>query len=355
MKVLIIDIGGTWTDVGWAGDKEPLMHIRSCVGSDGSVGNEAFDKSIAGSITLSWPWEHGLVTNWDDYERFMMDIVKKLNVDGPNTAVVITDTPQIYKAYREKLLQVWMETFKIAKFYLIAGSMCAMYASGTHTGTVLDIGTGVLFCAPAYEGYGLPHAVRRLDLGEEEIWKFFAQKMSKRGYDFSGSEGRVAFEKIRKEGKFYIALDPATEKATPVTITLPDGSEGTMDDERWQVPEAYLQPTLIGMEAAGVDELLLESIEVSDIDMRGPLLNNIVLTGRGSDYEGFTGRIVKGITSRIPLSLGVKAIAAPGSTLDTFAGASLVGAHPGIIDGGMVTQEDCKGPGGYGIVHKKFF
>lgn len=59
-----------------------------------------------------------------------------------------------------------------------------------------------------------------------------------------------------------------------------------MGTERFKAPEILFNPELIGLEYAGIHQVVVDSINRVDLDLRKSLYANVVLSGGSTLYKG---------------------------------------------------------------------
>ncbi|KAJ3009283.1 Actin-2 [Thoreauomyces humboldtii] len=363
---VVIDNGSGVIKAGFAGDDQPKAYFPSFVGRPkhlrvmaGAVEGDTFigkkAQELRGLLRIKYPITHGVVTDWDDMERIWSFVYEEeLRILSEEHPVLLTEAPLNPRTNRDQAAQILFETFNVPALFTSIQAVLALYASGRTTGVVLDIGDGVTHAVPVYEGFTMPHAVRRIDLAGRDVTDHLGLLLRKSGHVFSTSAEREIVRVI-KEKTCYVAANPTKEEKESSgkhdTFVLPDGATLKIAHERFRAPEILFQPDLIGLEYPGVHQLVVDSINKADMDLRKNLFGNIVLSGGGTLTKGFGDRLL-GEVKRLALKdLKIRILAPPERRWSTWIGGSILAGLSTFKKMWVSAEEYQEDPD---IIHKRF-
>eukprot|EP00010_Vexillifera_abyssalis_P006367 CAMPEP_0201546278 /NCGR_PEP_ID=MMETSP0173_2-20130828/2607_1 /ASSEMBLY_ACC=CAM_ASM_000268 /TAXON_ID=218659 /ORGANISM="Vexillifera sp., Strain DIVA3 564/2" /LENGTH=418 /DNA_ID=CAMNT_0047954895 /DNA_START=84 /DNA_END=1340 /DNA_ORIENTATION=- len=368
---IVLDNGSGVMKAGFSGSSAPRTIFPMFIGrprhtnvmgevtnKDHFVGNDA--QSKRGMLTLKYPVQHGIVTDWDDMEKIWHHtFYNEMRLDPSEHPVLLTEAPLNPKSNRERAIQIMFETFDVPATYVSIQAVLSLYASGRTTGIVLDSGDGVTHTVPIYEGHAMAHAIQRLDLAGRDLTQYLVTLLKKGGHSLNTTAEQEIVRDI-KERLCYVAynFDDEVEKASQSMnifkdYEMPDGQVITVGEERFRCTETLFQPSMIGHEHEGIHKMIHTSIQKCDIDVRKDMYVNVVLSGGNTLFPNIGERLATELTSLAPPSTRVKVITPPERRYSVWIGGciltSLAVFHPMWI-----TREeyDETGPA---IVHRKCF
>mmetsp|Transcript_987 Transcript_987/g.1179 ORF Transcript_987/g.1179 Transcript_987/m.1179 type:complete len:377 (-) Transcript_987:78-1208(-) len=371
-KNIVIDNGSGMIKAGFAGDNQPSVKFPSIVGQPRGkgmigveqkaeyIGDEA--QKMRGVLKLSYPISSGIVTEWELMEKvWEYCFSNELRVDPTEHKVLLTEAPMNPKANREKMTQLMFETFQVQGLYVAIQAVMSLYSNGRTTGMVCDSGDGVTHTVPVYEGFSIPHAVKKNFIAGRAITDHMVNLLQADGISEQG--GTSAWKQIVrtiKEKVCFVSLDPEADKKKAAESTehsknyeLPDGQTVAINNPRFMGPEALFYPDLIkeGDEALGMHKMAFESIQECDIDIRKDLYSNIILSGGTTLYEGLPDRLEKEVDAMCPQSNMVKIIASQDRYYSVWIGGSTLSSLA-TFESQWITKEEYE-ENGAEIVHRK--
>ncbi|KAJ5070844.1 actin gamma-enteric smooth muscle [Anaeramoeba ignava] len=212
---IVFDNGSCTSKLGFSGENVPRAIIPSTVGrprhmgimvgmgqKDAYVGDEAISKR--GILSMKYPIERGIVTNWDDIEKIWHhSFYNELRVAPEEHPVLLTENSLNPKANREKTIQIMFETFNVPAFYLAQQAVLSLISTGRSIGIVVEIGGGVIQFVPIYESAILQNSVQKLDLNGRDLTDYLMKILAERGYTFTTTAEREIVRDIKRKTLLY--------------------------------------------------------------------------------------------------------------------------------------------------------
>jgi actin-related protein len=362
-QALVFDHGSGMCKFGFAGDDKPRSVFPSIVGiprhtplmvdeckKQYYVGDEA--QSKRGMLTLRYPIQHGIVTNWDDMEKLWRHaFYHELHVKPEDHPILLTEAPLNPTANREMMAQIMFETFNSPAIQAIL----AMH-SWPRTGVVLDSGDGVTHVVPIYQGRPIAKGIQRLDLAGRDLTEYLVNILHDRGIYLATTAERKIVRDI-KEKTAFVSLNfegdlktAASSTLLDKTYELPDGQIITLNNERFKCAEALFRPSLWGLESAGIHELINNAVKKCDPKLQQDLYERVLLSGGSTLFPGIATRLQKEIFSIAPSNMKIKVSAPSGRQYSPWLGGSILASQTSFEK--MWVNKEAYDEYGPAIVHR---
>jgi actin-related protein len=250
-----------------------------------------------------------------------------LKVVPEESSILITESPNTKKQSRAKLAETLFETFNVEKVYIANSAMLGLYSYGKTNGLVLDAGYSITTCVPVYEGYPLPHASLKLNLGGEDLSESLLAKIHHNiNPIFKGLRGRLLADDI-KEKIGYVAINAEEEEKfyydneeSEKLYTLPDNKKIRLGRELFNHSEVLFRPE--NSDKISIPQLILDCISKCDSDIVNDIRENICLIGGTTLYRGFTERLKYELHQKISNSFNL--IYNPERQFSSWIGGSII-------------------------------
>ncbi|XP_030535458.1 actin-related protein 4 [Rhodamnia argentea] len=346
---------------------------KSNVKTPDSDKNKGKRKLYVGSQALGYrrdhmevvsPFKDGIVADWDIVDNIWEHAFREcLLIDPTEHPMLLAEPSSNPQQQREKATELMFEKYKVPALFLAKNAVLTSFASGRATSLVVDCGGGSTTVAPVHDGYVLQKGVATSPIGGEFLTDCLLKSLESKGikirprYSFKRKEVRpgefqsfdVDFPSTTESYRLYsqrvIASDikdsvcrapdsPYDESAyanIPMTpYELPDGQTIEIGADRFKIPDVLFNPSLAqtipGMESfsefapsvRGLSQMVIESINKCDVDIRRELFSSILLAGGTASMQQLKERLEKDLLEESPQAARVKVLASGNTTERRF-------------------------------------
>jgi actin-related protein 9 len=121
-------------DLGANGAVQPSVEIEE---------EYAYEEDRATEEGAVWPIENGQITNWSCFFAFLTHVCNSINLNASfYTPILLISQPSWTNADLERITEFFFEKFKVPAFTIMDAAVATLYAFGTPTATVVDVGKG---------------------------------------------------------------------------------------------------------------------------------------------------------------------------------------------------------------------
>ncbi|XWS52461.1 hypothetical protein CRYUN_Cryun11dG0072500 [Craigia yunnanensis] len=310
------------------------------------------------------PLKDGVVVDWDIVDSIWDHAFKEcLLIDPKEHPMLLAEPSSTNQQQRERTAELMFEKYNVPALFLAKNAVLTSFASGRATSVVVDSGGGSTTVAPVHDGYVLQKAVSSSPIGGEFLTDCLMKSLESKGivikprYSFKRKEIQsgvfqtvdLDFPNTTESYKLYsqrvIASDikecvcrapdtPYDETAysnIPMTpYELPDGQTIEIGADRFKTPDVLFNPSLaqtipgmnnfaeISPSVRGLPQMVIESINRCDVDIRKELFGSILLAGGTASMQQLKERLEKDLLEESPQAARVKVLASGNATERRF-------------------------------------
>ncbi|XP_021905477.1 actin-related protein 4 [Carica papaya] len=309
------------------------------------------------------PIKDGVVVDWDIVDSIWDHAFREcLLIDPKEHPMLLAEPSSNTQQQRERTAELMFEKYKVPALFLAKNAVLTSFASGRATSLVVDSGGGSTTVAAVHDGYVLQKAVSSSPIGGELLTECLMKSLESKGivikprYSFKRKEIRpgdfqavdVDFPNTTESYKLYcqrVIASDIKECVCRAPDTPYDGlfsfslifsynheKHRTIEigADRFKIPDILFNPSLIqtipAMEnfaeiapsVRGLPQMVIESINRCDVDIRRELFSSILLAGGTASMQQLKERLEKDLLEESPQTARVKVLASGNSTERRF-------------------------------------
>ena len=323
---IVVDIGSGEVKAGFSGEENPKIVFKNYFGipkykkvlksydkenkeniNDQYIGDEC-DKYL-GLIKLRYPVNHGIFENEQDILTIFNHIFSKLGINSEEKKehpILISEPILNPRSNKEKIAHILLDNLGIPAIFFASQPILSLLSTSATSGIILESGDSITQSCVVYEGYSIPSSYERYNYGGRDVTEYLKNMLKRRGYYFYNSTELKLVNEI-KENMCYLETNKRAEYANAkkalnkklIPYYLPDGNNISLGDERILAPEILFNPENIGKEYLSFQEMIISSINKTDIQIRKKAYENIWLSGGNTSFKDLNEKLIDELKTKL--------------------------------------------------------
>ena len=323
-KQIIIDLGSSEIKAGFLGNPPDIKRLPNIIGENlckinPSIINKPHYISSEceqyySDLSIRNPIQRGNFIKEDDIPLIFEYIFSQLGLNPEQIKehpLLITEPLNNKYSNSENISQILFEKMNIPALIFAKQPLLSLISTGYSTGIVLESGSDITQSCVSYEGYLIENSCLRFDYGGKDVSNTLNILLKQRNSDINYIN---FFDDIKvlndiKEKQCYIkTLKDDNEDFVSVhsEYILPDGSKLNLQDEKILAPEILFNNKLIFQEYFPFHEMVINSIDKCDVNIKGKLYKTIVMSGGNTKFKGIEEKMKTNLSYLIPRGVDIK-------------------------------------------------
>ena len=341
-KQIIIDLGSSEIKAGFLGNPPDIKRLPNIIGENlckinPSIINKPHYISSEceqyySDLSIRNPIQRGNFINEDDIPLIFEYIFSQLGLNLEQIKehpLLITEPLNNKYSNSENISQILFEKMNIPALIFAKQPLLSLISTGYSTGIVLESGSDITQSCVSYEGYLIENSCLRFDYGGKDVSNTLNILLKQRNSDINYIN---FFDDIKvlndiKEKQCYIkTLKDDNEDFVSIhsEYILPDGSKLNLQDEKILAPEILFNNKLIFQEYFPFHEMVINSIDKCDVNIKGKLYKTIVMSGGNTKFKGIEEKMKTNLSYLIPRGVDIKLRIQENQELNCWNGGNIV-------------------------------
>ena len=317
---LILDFGTSEIKIGFSGDNPQIIKnwfghpkfnkIVRTFNFQGEpneliIGDDC--EKFLGLMKLRRPIKNGIFKNEKEMQIIFNHIFSKLGINSQNTKehpIVITEPLLNPRENRQLIAEYLFNNLGVPALIFLSQPFMSLLYTSNISGTILESGEGISQSLTSYEGYPIECTYERYNYGGENVTEYLKELLKIKGYHYYNSSDLMIFNEIKEKHCFCVEdMDYKDlinmKEGESLKYNLPDGKFIEIGNERFLAPEYLFSQNIKGKIGLGLDEMIINSIDKVDEQIKSKITQNIFLSGGNTLLKGLKEKLANKIKEKL--------------------------------------------------------